>query len=315
MVKARVESELDTLSKWLASLRAVPDQVNDENSVKLRKLDDQFKDSVRRAEEIEKNWDELNNAPLGSNVENLEELAHSTNLPQQAKDAIESYLGKLPPYLLGKGPAPREQLDFLNRQLEMVGHAQEIKSREYTAAIRHDLSNQLGKGLSGDLLTAQASFVHLALLKDFGGRTLLWARTAVSQGACSLARESMLEQINTLEHSIQDAPDNLRAVLANELQLEIQNRHAFLDTNICSDNLSRLSQFLQISDAMLVEACARLNEQSESQGIQNDIGVWQRHTDTADMSPAERDAMIGIGEDLWNFAQNEIARCNKGRGQ
>jgi hypothetical protein len=307
---ASVNRQLDALAQILAQIHAVPNILNAENNARLRDLSYRLKEVNAEIGDLDTHWDELSKPEPGGSLANLQLLLLSEQVSPKTKAAIQAYIERLPPYLVGKAVLPREKLEFLWRQSALVGVAARSKELDYTASARSELNQELKRTLGPDEVDAKAKLIHHLLLREFGVEDIRWAKIATSQGAGALALEIMLDQLHTLDHVVKRASDALRAALVHELSKEKSERERFVNVVGQKADSSRLDVFLSAYSKILETKCkgTHPSEIQDNEGLRNDISSWHNQIGAVRNEQAQA-AFERMGENLWRFAQKAVKRC------
>jgi hypothetical protein len=314
-VEGFVDARLQALELKLKQLRAIPNSGSSENSARLREMDGQLTQEQKAKEQLDSSWDSLQDSSKEGKLADLIKLKSDPQLPVNARISIDAYLTKLPPYLLGKGKAPREKIAFLDSQLRLVTRAVQIKNLDYSAHVRNQVKLDLHKDLSEDLLAARAGAIRDSLLAQFGRATPSWASLIANpQGACALAREEMADQIRALKSAMATSGPSIQIALQKEIEPEIAERSLVMKSLPCDQttDAQRLIKSLKRQESRLAVCNSKIAMiRKDAEGLKNDLHNWLAAA--KDQRAISRlDGFQDFGESLWNVASNLIQKCSRG---
>jgi len=306
---AAVKSELDSLSSLLRELRALPNEVTTDNSASLRRLDVSLKAATERTAKLGGAWDSMHLPPADHPLVQLSRASSEPWLPTSARNSLEKFLASLPPYLLGHGRAPRDQLLFLEKQLRLSSAALQGKRIDYTAGERSEARADLRASLEPEKLRAEAESIRAALLARFGHRTPSWLKIASLSGACPLAHHYASLQVATLRAALNEGPARSKAALGEALRNDILAREALAP---CQGERDEALLRLNLAPAAAALSCDKANAHlaAEANTLKADTKEWLA-LNLASFRADDRSALHAVGEELWQRAHSLASLCRK----
>src|SRR5262249_36892669 len=144
----RVNSFLSELDKVLVEIRSIPNHVSKENNTRMQAVDQRVGTLHTETLNFDESWDTLFRPKIGSPLDVILSLAREENISDDARNALHEYAQRIPPYLRGQGPAPRDKLNFLKSQDNLTVWSARLKAARYTSEVRDRDSRALHDGLA-----------------------------------------------------------------------------------------------------------------------------------------------------------------------
>ncbi|MGE0633085.1 MAG: hypothetical protein AB7O96_11790 [Pseudobdellovibrionaceae bacterium] len=317
-----VNSKLAEYDQQLQLLK----KMNPPSRLEIQNLESSYLLKGKEVTNLEISWDQLFRPEAGGPVERLAKLSYSPLLPQEVRVGVEEYLNSVPPYLLGKGSAPREKIDFLKRQEKLVGQVLVVAQRAYHQTHVEEANRNIEKSLSAELANSIAASARMQLLRKFSykiahcgssnlstGNCSPWAVEARKSGACRMAEEVVKYQLNAFQSAIDTATPGLKASLAATFSTEIEARKQFLTETSCSqspDERSIIKSLVQLQRTLPLFCDRKSSDIAErAQGLLVDIEVLLSLVDK--LQGEQRKAIYNLAQELWTQGYFLKQTCQK----
>jgi hypothetical protein len=297
-----VESQLASLVDARNQLWSIPNDPNDANNKRFQQALARFSESDQNIQSLSQTWESIF-APLpGSPFTIMMDATSDEEFPADAKQFIQDYLDRIPPYLLGKGAAPREKLDFVFSQSSLSKWSTQLKKVIYAKPIKQRADKSLNQSLDPDVVETQAKVVRRAELARFFNRNLTWGQIAGASGACSLAKETLTYQIASLENLVRLSPDRLRVAVSKITQPDIVDRRSFISNLRCDPSVDskNLNDALRRWTRVLPGICAgkAFDIDLKVKSLLSDINIFLG--DAGQPTADGTQLMDAIGQELWS---------------
>jgi DNA repair ATPase RecN len=314
--RKRIEQHIERLQEIADSLSKIPDEVNAANNALFKTQNNLLLVIKAETAKLADTWDLLflptPNGPLAKALA----FPSAPDLPEMLLASLHNYLNRLPPYLLGKGPAPRQDLESLQKADFLTSRIQELKNVNYVAKEKANLKGELQQALTPDYLRAKAVALRESMLRHFGNHTPNWARLAGAAGACESARSELSDQLDVLNTAVTQSPETFRPYVQQSMQKELDARNSALAQFQCNfeTDSPRLSAYLGLLLQELPQACAHATprRQEEIRMTISDISSWRANI-ASFQTVLEQRAFDFVGSDLWTSGMDLIQTCNEAR--
>lgn len=313
-----VNDQLAKLNIQLQTLRSIPEapgKVNRERIVDIRSQSATTNTDILK---LNQNWDGVFKPKQDSPLEVINTLAKDQILSGEVRNNLLDFLKKIPPYLLGNGPAPREKIEFLQRQNTITQQSITLKETLYSKPIRDEANRNIQEGLSPEVVINKALVIRQNLLKEFlpydvtcsngstlwGSSCITWASEARRSGACTLAAQKVRFQLNAIKNTITLANEKVKPTLTSTLENDINSRVQFLSETNCSqknDHITLLLSLAEMQNILPVICRNRAPDIDEKvNGLIADISNYINFAEAVNQK--DRDSFHNVGAHLWSFA-------------
>ncbi|MCK1709726.1 MULTISPECIES: hypothetical protein [unclassified Bradyrhizobium] len=297
-----VELQLASLGDARNQLWAIPNDPNDTNNKRFQEALVRFATSDQNIQSLSQTWDSIFAPLAGSPFKIMMDATDDEEFPTDARQFIQDYLDQIPPYLLGRGPAPREKLDFVFAQSDLSKWSAQLKKVVYAKPIKQRADKSLNQSLDPDVVETQAKVIRRAALSRFFNRNLTWGQMAGASGACSLARATLTIQIASLEDLVRLSPDRLRVAVSKITQPDIVDRKSLISNLRCDPSVDpkNLKSALRRWTRVLPDICAGKAPDIDVKvkSLLSDINIF---LGDAGQPPADDTELTeAIGQELWS---------------
>lgn len=311
-----VTDQLNSFEQTLTWLKQIPNNLSLANNALMEDASQQLADHTARVSNLDSSWDSLFNPKPGGALDVIAKMDGDEDLPEGVRGDLDTYLKRIPPYLLGKSPAPREKIEFLLTQENVLVLAFSNKSLEYTRSVRQEGDGILQQTIGPRALRDRATAVRTKLRKRFGYKTPVWAEEAVRAGACNSAVEEMAQQSSAMTIAVSLVLPVLKELLQTTLAKDIHARQAFLDRTRCSpagDSLQLVSSLAR-AETELPTNCssAPADVKEDIVGLTAEMSAARDLMSQSGIPIARRQALLVIGQELWNRGYNYQRTCLRG---
>jgi hypothetical protein len=326
-VQNRTSGELNKLKDQISSLQSIPNDPNDLNNQRLKEVGRGYSNSLLQIAGLDKNWDLLFLPISGGSTDQIVKAIGSEDLPDEAKGALSDFLDRLPPFLIGKGPAPRQQIEFIKAQSVVVKQSIALKDERYSRQIRVDAGHDLRAAIQPEAISSFVFAVRKGVIDGFGYQDVgcipgpwirncsTWAIEARSSGACQLARDKVDAQLKTISAAVENSPEEIKNPLSQTFQAEVSERKRFLNQTSChlESDLDLLDKSLGKWHHVIGEFCkaSAPDLQILVSGLLLDIDAYAKIRPTIVNVDDLRSARV-IGERLWDRGYYLSTACAGG---
>ncbi|MER8836801.1 hypothetical protein [Mesorhizobium sp. M0909] len=311
-----VRAELQSAKEIIQQLDTIPNEVTDDNNKLLHGVDGVLSGLSRRSMDLAAYWNQIFLPEPGGPLDIVEMASRNPEVSETAREQYADYLRRLPAYLIGRGPAPRQRVELLQLYVELAGQAAQLKTKTYTMTERRRISEQLQAELDPEVADSLAKSVATKLQRDESYRNSTWARAALIAGACTLARSVVTEQASAVNAALELAPSSARSSFDSALATRLAEKRSFVEQAVCDrpHDLLLLHPSLARWQRTLPQLCAGAGSgvQARMEESLADIASYFEYRNSLS-GRDELEILQDFGEELWSRGHYVAILCVRRR--